>query len=207
MTLLPSQKPKSTVAKSSSGISLGSDLSGGDGCYHASIWVAKSMPYTRLPSRKKTSDSNGVPVGLRRALNYTTVTLALMFLISNLVGPIILNFANGFGSGLRSLAAGVLPILIAVYVGFLINLKVPANESLAPAVNNFVIFTLWTLLIIGLDQTYEFMGAPFKELLYSLTLATLIWRYKRRNSFETLVSCCYGIVCGWLSALVLFGWV
>ncbi|HEY9735672.1 MAG TPA: hypothetical protein V6D06_05290 [Trichocoleus sp.] len=139
-------------------------------------------------------------------MNYITVTLALSLLLFNLVGPILINFATDFILGLRSLAAGILPILAAVYVGFLLNLKIPANESRAPAVNNFVIFTLWTLLLIGLDETYDFQGMPLKELLYSLTLATLIWRYKRLNSFETLVSCCYGIVCGWLAALVLFGW-
>ncbi|WP_206756515.1 hypothetical protein [Pseudanabaena sp. FACHB-2040] len=147
-----------------------------------------------------------MPAVLRRALNYITVTLALAFLLTNLIGPILVSFANDFGLGLRSLAAGILPILIAVYVGFLLNLKVPANESRSPAINNFVIFTLWTLLIIGLERTYDFVGLPFRELLFSLTLATLIWRYKRRNSFEALVSCCYGIVCGWLAALVLFGW-
>lgn len=164
------------------------------------------MPYSRIPSRQRSSPP-GVPLGLRRALNYTTVTLALVFLLTNLLGPIILSFSYGIGVGLRSLAAGVLPILVAVYVGFLINLKVPTNDSRSPIINNFVIFTLWTLMIIGLDQSYEMAGVPVKELLYSLTLATLIWRYKQRNSFETLVSCCYGIVCGWLTALVLFGWL
>jgi hypothetical protein len=164
------------------------------------------MPYSRIPSRQRSSHP-GVPTALRRALNYVTVTLALGFLLTNLIAPILVSFANDFGLGLRSLAAAVLPLLIAVYVGFLSNLKVPANDSLAPAINNFVIFTLWTLLIIGLDQTYDLIGVPFRELLFSLTLAALIWRYKRRNSFETLVSCCYGIVCGWLAALVLFGWL
>lgn len=164
------------------------------------------MPYSRIPSRQRQSSSPSVPTSLRRALNYITVTLALALLLSNLIGPILVSFVNDSVLGLRSLAAGILPILAAVYVGFLLNLKIPANDSRAPAVNNFVIFTLWTLLLIGLDETYDFSGVPLKELLYSVTLATLIWRYKRRNSFETLVSCCYGIVCGWLAALVLFGW-
>jgi hypothetical protein len=147
------------------------------------------------------------PAALRRLLNYTTVTLALGFLLANLFIAILLSFNVSFSFGLRSLAAAVLPILVTVYVGFLSNLKVPVNDSFSPAINNFVIFTLWTLLVIGVTQSYEVSNLPVRELLYSLTIAALIWRYKRRNSFEGLASCCYGVVCGWLTALVLFGWV
>ncbi len=126
-----------------------------------------------------------------------------------MVGYLTANIADAFYEGtwygLRSLAASILPLLITIYIGWLVGLQVPINSSQAPKINNFIIFTLWTTLILGVSEYIAYLEFPLAEFLYSLTLAALILRYKRHSSFKALVACCYGIICGSLGALVLFG--
>ena len=90
--------------------------------------------------------------------------------------------------GIRSVAAALFPVSVAVYFAFLARLKLPTNRSRAPIINNFVFFVLWTLLVLSIDGSVQTISFPLEELLYSLTIAALIWRYKRQNSFKDLLA-------------------
>lgn len=130
---------------------------------------------------------------------------ALGLLLVHLWLNAVAAFYDGFWIGVRSIAAAIFPMLITVYIGLLVQVRVPTNASRAPKINNFVIFTLWTMLVLGIDQYVAFLQFPLSELLYSVTLAGLILSYQRRRSLASVVACCYGILCGWLGSLVFFG--
>lgn len=144
--------------------------------------------------------------GPRKALNLLVTVLAISYLVFVLTVAVLENFSNGIGLGLRSLAAAILPPLIVFYLGFLSQVKLPSNSSRAPLINNFVLLTLWTLLIMGLVAVVESFSFPLLELLYSMTLAGMIWRYKHGRTFASLAACAYGILCGSLLFTIIFGW-
>ncbi|MDA0672958.1 MAG: hypothetical protein O3C67_04520 [Cyanobacteria bacterium] len=141
----------------------------------------------------------------RRAINAIVLLIALGLLLSNLGGAIAASFQQGVGPGIRSLAAAGVPLLAAFYVGYINRLKVPANHRGAPVVNSFVMFTLWTLLLFWVDGQIDLPAFPLQELLYSCTLAFMVWRYQRPRALRTLAACGYGVIVGWLGTLILFG--
>jgi hypothetical protein len=142
---------------------------------------------------------------LRRTINAVALVLGLALLIGNLWGAINDSFARSALAGWRSVAAALVPLLIAFYGGYMTRLKVPSNRSEAPVVNNFVVFALWTLMLFWLDARINFVAFPFQALLYAGTLAFMAWRYNRPYPFRTLAACGYGVIVGWLGTLILFG--
>ncbi|PSN17059.1 hypothetical protein C7271_19710 [filamentous cyanobacterium CCP5] len=143
---------------------------------------------------------------LRRLLHVSATVVAVAYLVFVLTVAVLSGFSNGVGIGLRSLAAALLPPLVAIYLGFLSGVKFPINRSRSPRINNFVLFTLWTLLIMGLVGIVNPLGFPLLELLYALTLAAMIWRFKQGGAFAALAACAYGILCGGLLFTAIFGW-
>lgn len=152
-----------------------------------------------IPSSKKGSNN------FRQGIDILAIIIGVGLILGYLIVTITYAFYDGAWPGLRSLAASILPLLVTVYLGFLIRLQLPTRESQAPKVNNFIMFILWTMLILGLADYLAFSRFPLAELLYSLTLAALVMRYQRHKSLKDLAACCYGIICGCLGALILFG--
>jgi len=143
--------------------------------------------------------------GLRGLISYLALFVAVGFLLYQLCSSVLFALSQSGWVGIRSLAAAIFPLSVAIYLGFLARMKVPVNKSYAPIINSFVIFLLWTVLLLGIDQGNELVRFPLEELLYSTTLAVMIWRYKYRNSFKALLACCYGIISGALAAVILLG--
>jgi hypothetical protein len=144
--------------------------------------------------------------GLRGKIHILALIFAGGLLLFQLLSSIAVAVSESYWIGIRSLAAALFPISVAVYFAFLARLKLPTNHSRAPIVNNYIFFVLWTLLVLGIDGSVQMVSFPLEELLYSLTIAVLIWRYKRQDSFKDLLACCYGILSGSLASVILFGW-
>lgn len=144
--------------------------------------------------------------GLRVGVHATALALAVGLLLFQLFSSVTYAVAQSYWTGIRSLAAAFVPIIVAVYFAFLADLKVPINPSRAPLINNYVLFFLWTMLLFGLDGYSQLDQFPLEEILYSLTIAFLIWRYKRQESLKDLFACGYGILTGALASIILFGW-
>ncbi|NJL44720.1 MAG: hypothetical protein HC922_01150 [Leptolyngbyaceae cyanobacterium SM2_3_12] len=142
---------------------------------------------------------------IRQGLDVLVIVIGIGLIVGLLLLAIGNAFYDGLWPGLRSLAASLFPLIVTLYLGFLIRLRRPEGESQAPRVNNFVLFTLWTMVVMGIARYTIFLQFPLAELLYSLTLSGLILRSHRRKALKDLAACCYGIICGWLGALVLFG--
>jgi hypothetical protein len=144
--------------------------------------------------------------GAQGIFHVFVITLAVGLLLFQLFSSVVVAFSESYWVGSRSLAAAIFPISVAVYIHFLARPQVPVNASYAPVINNYVIFLLWTVLIIGIDSSYDFIAFPVQELAYACTLALMIARYKRQESVKDLLACCYGILSGALAAVVIFGW-
>lgn len=139
-------------------------------------------------------------------ISIITLCFAAGLFLYQMISSVLLAFSQSQWVGLRSLAAAAFPIIVVVYFAFIARIDAPVNASRAPVINNFIVFLLWTLMIFWLDGNTNFARFPLEELIYSITLAFLIWRYKRQESFVDLLACCYGILVGSLAALVFFGW-
>ncbi|WP_204137936.1 hypothetical protein [Halomicronema sp. CCY15110] len=157
-----------------------------------------------VPLRRK-SPANSWTKGLRGFISFFALFVAVGFLLFQLVSSILLAFSESGWIGFRSLAAAAFPLSVAIYLGFLARMKVPIRESRAPIINSFILFLLWTLLLLGIDRSNQLVQFPLEELLYGSTIAAMIWRYKYRDSFKALLACCYGIISGALAAVILFG--
>lgn len=146
---------------------------------------------------------------LRGSRGFTSIlvlTFAAGLFLFQLGSSIILAFSISQWAGIRSVAAASFPLSVAVYFAFIAKISIPVNASRAPVINNFVLFLLWTLMLFWIDSNINFERFPLEELMYSLTLAFMIWRYKRQESIIDLVACCHGILSGTLAALIFFGW-
>lgn len=142
----------------------------------------------------------------RQVFHTIATIIAVGYLVLVLTVAILSSFAEGLGLGVRSLAAAIVPLLIIFYLGFLSGVEFPANRSRSPLINNFVLFSLWTLLVMSLVAAANAVWFPLLELLYSLTLAGMIWRFKQGAAFSHLAACSYGVICGSLLFTVVFGW-
>lgn len=148
--------------------------------------------------------SNDWTRGSRGLVSFFVLFLTVGFLLYQLFSSIFLAFDYSFGAGARGLAAALLPLTILLYLGFIARLQLPTRESHAPLINSFIVFLFWTMLVIGIDISKEIPYFPIEQLLYSLTLAAMLWRYRFRGSFKALLACCYGILAGALAAIIIF---
>jgi hypothetical protein len=149
--------------------------------------------------------SHGLTQGTKGLLSFFVVFMAIGFLVVQLFSRVLWAAGDSPEAGLRSLAAAVLPITISAYFGFIARPKMPVRDSNAPVINNFIIFLLWIVLVIGVDRSLGAILFPVAELLYSVTLASMLWRYRYRDSLKSLIAACYGVLAGALAAIVVFG--
>ncbi|MDB9528951.1 hypothetical protein PN498_23360 [Oscillatoria sp. CS-180] len=149
--------------------------------------------------------SSRLTEGARGAVTLFALFLAVGLLLYQLLSSVLVAFSISSWTGVRSLAAALFPLLVAIYLGFLARLQTNARESRAPVVNNFIIFLFWTMLLLGIDGRSPLERFPLEELLYSFTLSAMIWRYKRGNTMGALMACCYGVLAGSLAGLIFFG--
>lgn len=149
--------------------------------------------------------SNDWTTGLKGFVSFLALFVAFGLLLYQLSSSVLFAFSQSSWLGFRSLAAAIFPLSVAVYLGFLARMQIPTRESRAPVINSFIIFMFWTMLMLGIDANNQSPRFPLEELLYSITLSVMIWRYKYRGSFKTLLACCYGIISGALAAVILFG--
>lgn len=159
-----------------------------------------------MPFKQERKRSRLKLTGVQGGIHVFVLVLAVGLLLFQMFSSTIFAFTEDYWFGIRSLAAAVFPLSVALYFSFLARIQLPTNRSPAPIINNYVIFVLWTLLLFGLDGTNELIGFPLEELLYSLTLAFMVWRFKRQDSFKDLLACCYGVLSGSLAAIIVFGW-
>ncbi|TVQ05343.1 MAG: hypothetical protein EA368_19455 [Leptolyngbya sp. DLM2.Bin27] len=157
------------------------------------------MPY------RQSQTSSRLSKGVKGVISFAVTFLAGGLLLLRLFASMAEAFDGGAAVGLRSVAAAVLPLMVSIYLGFVAQPQMPVRDSRAPIINNFVIFLLWTMLIIGVDQRVGEVEFPLIELLYSLTLAAMLWRYRYLNSLKSLIAASYGVLAGALAAIVLFG--
>lgn len=143
--------------------------------------------------------------GSQGIASFFVLFLAVGFLIYQLFSAVLFTFSDSPGAGIRSLAAALLPLLILVYLGFIARLQLPVRESRSPVINNFIVFLLWTILVLGIDASVDLSNVPVEELLYSCTLAAMLWRFRYRDSLKSLIACSYGVLAGALAAVIIFG--
>lgn len=143
--------------------------------------------------------------GLKGVLSFFVIFLAVGFLLYQLFSTVLFTFGASSAFGFRSLAAALFPLIVSVYLGFVAQLQVPTRESRAPVINSFITFLFWIMIVLGIDMGVQIVEFPIEELLYSLTIAALLWRYRNRSSFGSFIACCYGILAGTLASVVIFG--
>lgn len=156
-------------------------------------------------SIQRKRNSSSLTRGGKGLVSFFAFFIAVGFLLFQLLSSVFLAMSLSSWIGIRSIAAAFFPLSVAIYLGFFAQPKIPRRESRAPIINNFVIFLFWTMLLFGLDGSNDLVGFPLEELLYSSTLAFMVWRYKYQDSFKALLACCYGVISGSLAAIILFG--
>ncbi|MEA5452476.1 hypothetical protein VB780_28140 [Leptolyngbya sp. CCNP1308] len=154
---------------------------------------------------RRRQPSNDWTKGSRGIISFFVLFLAVGFLLYQLFTSVLFALSYSSGAGARSLAAALFPLTVLIYLGFIARLQIPTRESRAPVINSFIIFLFWTMLVLGIDITNETAYFPIEELLYSLTLSAMLWRYKYRGQFQALIACCYGVLAGALAAVIVFG--
>ena len=170
-----------------------------DGIFNVRIMFGITMQTRRRqPSNDWTKGSKGV-------ISFFVLFLALGFLLYQLFSSVLFAMGYSSGAGSRSFAAALFPLTVFMYLGFIARIQSPTRESRAPIINSFIVFLLWTMLVLGVDINNETPYFPIEELLYSLTLAAMLWRYKYRGQFKALIACCYGVLAGTMAAVIVFG--
>lgn len=155
------------------------------------------MPFSKKHSKSTlTKNAKGV-------ISLVALLLAIGFLLYQLFSSVLYALSQSYWIGFRSICAALFPLTVAIYLGYLASVQVPRRESRAPIINNYIVFLLWTMLLIGIDGSNDFLRFPLEELLYGTTIAVMIWRY--RSSFRSLLACCYGVISGSLAAVILLG--
>lgn len=122
--------------------------------------------------------------------------LALFFLIDSA-------FEASFRYGLRSLAACFLPLLVMIFASTYTAVLDVGRRN--PNINLFIIYGLWTMMVLVLGGSWQLGGIPLIELLLSTMLATILRRTLKRDSAPQLYACCYGVVLGVLGFTSIFG--
>jgi hypothetical protein len=138
--------------------------------------------------------------------NLGIVFLSLSVLIAFLVSMMVNAFSAGLQQGVQSLAATLLPPLSISYIVVFTELFEGRNVRV-PQFSLYFVSTIWMLILLlvmqDLVEEVTWLASPTMELLFSITLASLIWIY-RGLSYRALRACCYGIVSGVLMYLISF---
>ncbi|MEM8545587.1 MAG: hypothetical protein AAGF66_16530 [Cyanobacteria bacterium P01_H01_bin.119] len=136
-----------------------------------------------------------------KALDIVAIAAAAAFFAGMTLYLLLGGFALGFGQGMRSLAACLLPLVVIVYLktsttlGFSRRTNVPFNL--------FFIYSVWTMLLLSVVEPLAFLYVPIIEFLFSTTLMSLVMRFG--DTSRRIYACCYGILTGILGFTLFFG--
>lgn len=137
--------------------------------------------------------------------NLGIIFLAISVLIAFLLSFTVTAFSVSLQQGVQSLAATILPPLSISYIVVFTEIFQGRNVRI-PIFSLYFISTLWMLILLlvmqDLAEEIVWLASPVMELLFSITLASLIWIY-RGLSYRALRACCYGIICGLLMYLLI----
>jgi hypothetical protein len=137
-----------------------------------------------------------------RILNVGAVALSVIILVGLLFYLTLLAFAGNIETGIRSLAAIAVPLIIVTYITFFTRLfRFPDR---VPVFNLYFVFTVWMMILMILIREYLTPEVPIGEFLLSFTLSILI-SIARGTSFRAFISCAYGIISGFLLFIFVFG--
>jgi hypothetical protein len=89
--------------------------------------------------------------------------------------------------------------------------RVFQSGSPNPKVNVFIIYGIWTLMLLILDKSWDFGPVPVMELLISTTFASIFWRSNRQTARSNrqaarsnIFACCYGVLVGLFTFVCFF---
>lgn len=138
-----------------------------------------------------------------KRLNSFACICTIIFLLGSILYLVVEAFSQSLWFGIRSLAAGILPALVLYYFNSFTPIFNIKDNNLN--VNLFVIYGLWTLFILVLGGVWDFEPLPLFEVLFSLTLTSLLFRIKTHSENQKLASSCYGVLTGLLVYISIFG--
>ena len=147
-------------------------------------------------------DRNRNPKGLRMWMYAAIMAIALFILIAYMMTFVIFSFNISFATGLRSLAATILPFAVITYLRLFTKLL--NSRRKIPQFNLYFIFTVWTIFLFGFTRSLYGFAFPLAELLFSITLAATSLRYSSQT-VSNFLSCCYGIITGSLIYIIFAG--
>ncbi|MGP1387414.1 MAG: hypothetical protein ACTS2F_27890 [Thainema sp.] len=135
-----------------------------------------------------------------KMINTAIAGSALMILLGYMIYFLVGAFAASSVTGLRSLFAAVLPFIFNIYITFFS--KVTKGRNQTPPFNLYFVFSVWTIMMFIMARNFYETSFPIGELLFSGTFAAIVWSY-HRNSLKGFMSCCYGVVTGFLIYMIL----
>jgi hypothetical protein len=158
--------------------------------------------------QKNKSLSIGFVMGMRsrasglKALSTVAMLSTFAFLIGMLVYLSIESFRIDTWLGFRSVVASILPILAMVYLSHFTRIFQSGHPN--PQVNVFIIYGIWTLMLLILDRSWDFGTVPVMELLISATFASIFWRSNKQTASSSIFACCYGVLVGLFTFVCFF---
>lgn len=136
-------------------------------------------------------------------LNSIAVIGTIAFLLGALLYMTLEAFSLGVLFGFRSLVACILPPLVMAYLNSSTDISYGRGKN--QNFNLFFLHAVWMLMLLVLGSVWDFTVVPLIELLFSLTLASIWGRARKRNSESRVFACCYGILIGLLCYVCFFG--
>ena len=149
----------------------------------------------KQPHRSKKSGSNR----FLNIINFLAIATTVALLGGFTIYFIITSFLNDVGSGIRSLAATSLPIIVLTYIGKYSQLF--RSQHRVPLFNIFFVYAVWLIILMLVVRLLSQEAFPIGELLFSSTLATIFWRDDSK-SFRGILSCSYGVLVGFLVYII-----
>ena len=145
---------------------------------------------------------------LRQTLNRLIIMAARVILAGLLLNLIIQAFAVSSQTGVKSLAAAILPLLIAGYISF----STKSRSSLGTTheivdIIFYIMSGIWMIFLLVLTRYAVISsdrGMPLGEVVISVTFS-IFMLITGRIPFKSLVACAYGIISGLLIYVLIFG--
>jgi hypothetical protein len=153
--------------------------------------------------------TRGHAQSLRYTLNRILVMLSRLILAGLLLNLTVRAFMVSPETGLKSIAATLLPLLITAYISFSAGRSHQAVR-IPHEIFNLVLYLIsgiWLVFLMLFTRyiaLYFNRGVPLGEIALSITLSAFIF-VTGRLPFRSLVACAYGIISGFLIYVIVFG--
>ncbi|HEY9642633.1 MAG TPA: hypothetical protein V6C57_19255 [Coleofasciculaceae cyanobacterium] len=168
------------------------------------------MPQNTEPNHK-TEYIQGHAQSLRYTLNRFMIVVSRLILAGLLLNLIIQAFTINAETGVKSIAATILPLLITGYISFSNRSASRTRTALSvPQMLNIVLYVLsgiWLIFLMLFTRyvtLYFNHSVPLGEVALSITLSVFML-VTDRMPFKSLVACAYGIISGLLTYILIFG--